>query len=67
MSQPFKIVAPSHPFRDETCEMDGARCLCSGAESIVVGVRAVWRELNAARGRILAEELVCRRCEPVRR
>ena len=30
----LKSVAPSHPFRDKTCEMDGARCFYLGGESI---------------------------------
>jgi hypothetical protein len=28
------LVMPSHPFRDETCEMDGARCFYFRAGSI---------------------------------
>jgi hypothetical protein len=32
--RPSKSVAPSHPFRDRACEMDGARCFSSGAGSI---------------------------------
>jgi len=27
----LKSAAPSHPFRDKTCEMDGARCFYVGA------------------------------------
>ncbi len=32
--RPLNTVMPSHPFRDETCEMDGARCFYFKAGSI---------------------------------
>ena len=40
--RPWKSVAPSHPFRDKTCEMDGARC----AE---ISSRAMDRKRHTAR------------------
>jgi hypothetical protein len=35
--RPINTVMPSHPFRNETCEMDGARCFHLKAGSIVHG------------------------------